>query len=207
MWFQETFSITPEHMESFLDALENSGKMYIFQTLVYLDRQEIVGIHEDFKKIARAAQNLKDLLPAKDSRAFALLVMIDQLEKKQNLEFDEKTNAAYQMYTIAEKVTDELIRLPKVLPESGIGQFLKIGTKSAKGNMSLRLWVDHLYHIWIDKLSRDFKFDGKLGVNGRKRFTNLTYETLAIIHPEIPFGSVENAVTAFLSKKPKSSGL
>ena len=73
--------------------------------------------------------------------------------------------------------------------------------KSAKGNLALRIWVSSLYNCWTEILKRDLKFDGKNGISGRKRFIELSYCTLSIIHPEVGYDMVENSVTTFLRKQ------
>lgn len=184
--------------------LEDLAKFYVLYSMSALDRFGTTEILNDLRKIAKAAENLKALIPKKNSKTFALLATIDHLEKNNNLTFDQKDNAAYVFLDHTIEVLDEYIRLPNAIPKSQLGQLLKIGVKSAKGNLALRLWVENSYRIWIKVLERNLKFDGKHGVNGRKRFLEFSYTALIVIHPNISFSKVENAVTLFLRNGTKT---
>ena len=85
-----------------------------------------------------------------------------------------------------------------------MGQLMKLGVKSPKGNLSLRVWLEQAYEVWTVTMGRDFKYDCKDGVSGRKRFTEFAYSTLVIIHPSITYASLEYGVRALLERRSKT---
>ena len=79
------------------------------------------------------------------------------------------------------------------------------GALSPKGNLGLKVWLEQAYEMWTGGMGRNFKHDGKDGVNGRKRFTEFAYNALIIIHPAMSYTSVEQGVRALLERQSKIS--
>jgi len=198
---------TPEQVCEVFQSLDFMAKTYIIYALLPLTNEDIIDGFEDLKKIEKAAHRLKDLLPEKDSTLYTLLAMIEQTQSNSHLHFDESTNAAALYFTNLEVMMDGLINLRSILPQTAMGQLMKLGVKSPKGNLGLRVWLEQAYEMWTGYLGRDFKHDGKDGVSGRKRFTEFTYNTLIIIHPAITYASVEHGVRALLERRSKISAL
>jgi len=197
--------IPPEQIHDVFQGLDFMAKTHIMYALVPLMNEDIIDGFEDLKKIEKAAQKLKDLLPEKDSTLYTILTMIEQTQSQSHLHFDENTNNAALYFTNLETMLDGLVKLRSIIPQTPMGQFMKLGVKSPKGNLGLKVWLEQAYEMWTGTMGRNFKHDGKDGVNGRKRFTEFTYNTLIIIHPAITYTSVEQGVRALLEKRPKIS--
>ena len=201
----EGAKIAPEQVDGVFQGLDFMAKTHIMYALIPLVNEDMIDGFEELKKIEKAAQKLKDLLPAKDSTLYTILAMVEQTQSHSHLHFDENTNNAALYFTNLETMMDGLINLRSVIPQTAMGQFMKLGVKSPKGNIGLRVWLEQAYEMWTDGLGRNFKHDGKDGVNGRKRFTEFSYNTLIIIHPAMVYASVEQGVRALLDRRSKVS--
>ena len=196
--------IAPQQVHDVFQDLDFMAKTHIIYALLPLVNEDMIDGFEDLKKIEKAAQKLKDLLPEKDSALYTILAMVEQTQSHSHLHFDENTNNAALYFTNLETMVDGLINLRSVLPQTAMGQLMKLGVKSPKGNLSLRVWLEQAYEMWTVTMGRDFKHDGKEGVSGRKRFTEFTYSTLAIILPAITYASLEYGVRALLERRSKT---
>lgn len=130
--------------------------------------------------------------------------MIEQTQSHSHLHLDENTNNAALYFTNLETMMDGLINLRSVVPQTAMGQFMKLGVKSPKGNLGLKVWLEQAYDLWTSSMGRNFKHDGKDGINGRKRFTEFAYNTLIIIHPAITYSSLKHGVRALLERRSKT---
>jgi len=183
------------------------ARTYLMYGLIPLVHEDLIDGFEDLKKIEKAAKKLKNVLPEKDSNLYTILAMVEQTQSHANLHFDEETNAAALYFTNLNIMVDAIINLRSVIPQTAMGQFMKLGVKSPKGNLGLRVWLEQAHGLWTGYLRRDFKHDGKDGINGRKRFTEFAYDTLIIIHPAMTYASVEHGVRALFDRQSKVSAL
>ena len=154
------------------------------------------------REISEVATKLKSLLPKSDDPLLILLQVLS-LAETENFELDPVGEFLMQ-FNLG---LDELINLPSNIPENKGAQFLKIGTKSPKGNMNLHLWIEALFQIWSELLERSFEHDGTQGISGRKRFTDFAFEALLPIHEGISHSSVKYAVRMFADKLKTGSTL
>lgn len=199
----EDEKIPPEQIYDVFQGLDFMAKTHIMYALIPLVHEDFIDSFEDLKKIEKAAQKLKDLLPAKDSTLYTLLAMVEQTQSHSHLNYDENTNNAALYFSNLETMMDGLINLRSAIPQTAMGQFMKLGVKSPKGNLGLRVWLQQAYDLWTGSMGRNFKHDGKDGTNGRKRFTEFAYNTLIIIHPAITYSSLEHGVRALLERRSK----
>ena len=160
---------------------------------------------EQLRKIEKATEKLKGLLPARDTTLYMIMTMAEQIETHNTLNFDENRNAVPVFLNNLESMLDSLMAVRPKISQTKLGQFMKIGVKSQKGNLALKIWIDQLYGFWVGHLGRSFEYDGKNGFSGRKRFSEFAYETLAVIHPSLTHGTVENAVRSYYDKYHKNS--
>lgn len=200
----EDTKLAPEQIYDVFQGLDFMAKTHIMYALVPLVNEDVIDGFEELKKIEKAAQKLKDLLPAKDSTLYTILAMVEQTQSHSHLQFDENTNNAALYFTNLEAMMNGLINLRSVIPQTAMGQFMKLGVKSPKGNLALRVWLEQAYELWTGGMGRNFKHDGKDGINGRKRFTEFAYNTLMIIHPAITYSSLEHGVRALLERRSKT---
>jgi len=197
--------ITSEQVYDVFQNLDFMAKTHIMYALVPLVNGDMFDGFDELKKIEKAAQKLKGLLPAKDSTLYTILAMVEQTQSHSHLHLDENTNKAALYFNNLHVMLDGLINLRSVLPQTAMGQFMKIGVKSPKGNISLRVWLEQAYELWTGTMGRNFKHSAKDDINGRKRFTEFVYNTLIIIHPAMTYASVEYGVRALLERRSKVS--
>jgi len=199
----ESTKLAPEQIQDILLGLDFMAKTHLMYALIPIVNEDIIDGLEDLKKIEKAARKMKDLLPEKDSTLYTILTMIEQTQSHSHLHLNESTNNAALYFSKLDAMMDGLINLRSVLPQTAMGQFMKLGIKSPKGNLGLKVWLAQAYEMWTGAMRRNFKYDGKNGVNGRKRFTEFAYNTLIIIHPAMTYPSVEQGVRALLERKSK----
>ncbi len=203
----ENSKIQTEHIHLVIQGLDLMAKTYFMYGLIPLVHEDIIDGFDELKKIEKAAQKLKDLLPKKYSILYTVLTMVEQAQPNPSLHFDESSNAAAQYFTNLNFMLESLIKLRPYIPQTAMGQFMKLGVKSPKGNLALRVWLEQAHALWTVDLKRNFEFDGKEGVNGRKRFTEFAYEALITIHPVMQYASVEHGVRALLERNSKLNAL
>jgi hypothetical protein len=199
--------VPSEQVDVLFNNLDLMARTYVMYGLIPLIHEDVIDSFEDLKKIEKVAQKLKDLLPEKDSTLYTILAMVEQTQSHANILFDEKTNAAAIYFTNLNVMVDSLLNIRSIIPQTVMGQFMKLGVKSPKGNLGLKVWLEQAHSVWTGYLQRCFKHDGESGVNGRKRFTEFAYNILIIIHPEMKYASVENGVRVLLDPNSKTNVL
>ena len=199
------FKISTEQEKPIFDTLDTIAKLYVMYAIMPLTVTYSNEDLDQLRKIEKAAIKLKKLLPTKDSSLYMIMTMTEQIESHKNLVFNEAENAVPVFFNTLNDMLENLISVRSEIPITKLGQFLKLGVKSQKGNLALKIWIDQLYGLWFGYMKRSFDYDGKDGVSGRKRFTEFTHETLIIIHPSLAYNTVENGIRAYLDKYHKSS--
>lgn len=198
--YSEKFSIPISSHESIFSEVELCGRFYIFYTIIPFITEDLNYPLAEIKKISDLATKLKQALPEDNDSSFQLINILNGIETN-----DLQSNQVSEFLSFMKQGLSALEELPLKIPNSKGGDLLKIGVKSPKGNIALKVWIMSLYDIWTIKLDRSFKYDGPQGVNGRKRFTDLAYECLLPIHETIEYETVKYAVRSFATRKKASS--
>ncbi|WP_026942867.1 hypothetical protein [Hellea balneolensis] len=199
------FKIIKEHQHILLESLDRLAKFYVMYAIMPLVIPYTNEDLEQLRKIEKATEKLQSLLPARDSTLYMIMTMAEQIETHNSLNFNEDMSAVPIFLNNLDSMLDSLIAIRPKVTQTKLGQFLKIGVKSQKGNLALRIWIDQLYGLWVGYMGRSFEYDGMNGINGRKRFTEFAYETVSIIHPTLTYNTVENAIRAYYDKYHKNS--
>lgn len=199
------FKISAEQENPIFEALDTVAKFYVMYAIMPLTVTYSNEDLEHLRKIEKAAERLQSLLPEKNSSLYMIMTMAEQIETYGDLHFDEKINAVPVFFDNLDETLSKLIAVRLKIPQTKLGQFLKLGVKSQKGNLGLKIWVDQLYRIWFGYMERSFDYDGRNGTSGRKRFTEFAYETLVVIHPLLTYGTIENSVRSYYDQYHKNS--
>jgi len=190
--FFSTHSISAHQQNDLIFNLESKAIYYCLFSTIPITLPEISAELTKIKKISIAAKKLQELLPPPDSDLFGLIKNVEVVESG-NLNSDATEQFFAQIYT---QLT-ALQNLKNFLSQSVFGQITKIGTKSPKGNINLRIWIITMYEIWVSLLGRDFNYDGRNGVGGPSRFIDFAFEALLPLHPSIEHSQIVHAVRAF----------
>jgi len=188
----EQFKIGDKNAKELFDLLDQSAVIYCQYVLMAFVLPDISNEISKLATIERASKKLRNLLPSPESDLFGLIKTADIIEAK-NVESENTEKFFNQLneYLLV------LENLKTEISKSAFGQLTKIGSKSPKGNVAIRVWIISLYSIWENTLGRSLEFDGVEGVNGLSRFIDFAFETLLPIHQMIEHSQIEYAVRAF----------
>lgn len=180
------FKVDEPLLETVMAGMDKTLRAYALSYGFPVFFEDITQSIEHLDKMARAATRLKGLLPRVGSPMIGLLDLVS-LGKPEEDQVSVETDFEELDFAL-----ERLIRAKETLYASEIGKIFGLGRASAKGNLALKLWMKSLHDIWTLTLSRNLTYDGKNGVNGRKRFLEFCYETLIEFDPRIEMHSMEN---------------
>lgn len=190
--FFNKHKISPDIRETIIQNLEFSSSCYCVHSISPLGLTDTISHLKQLKKISNAAGSLRSILPKPESELFQIIKIADNIETA-NL---DSTNVD-EFFKQLDSYLQSLEQLHSKIPNTAYGRMNKIGSKSPKGNIPLRSWVQWMYEIWSQQLKRNFVYDGVNGVNGPSKFTEFAFDTISRVHPAIEHSQVEYAVRAF----------
>jgi len=195
---QTKHSIPVERSQIILGELEKNAKLYLFLCATHFMKFQTMKKVEKLKKVVAKAEKLRDFIDDSDLEFFSVLAMAQTLETQRNNQKFEISDTIENLQKTIRRLSD----LYKKLPDTFMGESLRLGKPSKDANLVLDTWIASTYSIWTKKLERTTKFD-KNGVNGRKRCVGFLYDSLQPLHPEIEYSTVKSALNKHLRSSNK----